>query len=130
MSKEIEKTEKKTLATPEETTWAGDTYSPAVDIWETDNAIVLSADVPGATKDKIEIDLSDDTLTIQARVSLEGFEGLRPLYTEYNVGNYFRRFSLGETIDQEKITADLSDGVLVVSLPKKEKELPRKITVQ
>jgi HSP20 family protein len=125
----LEKTEKKALEQPEETTWAGNTYEPAVDIWESDDELVLLADVPGAGKDDVEIDLHDDVLTIDARVSPDDYEGLRPLYSEYNVGNYYRRFSLGETIDQGKISAEMEEGVLRVTLPKREKAKPRKIKV-
>jgi HSP20 family protein len=125
----LEKTEKRALEQSEETTWAGNTYEPAVDIWESDQELVLLADVPGAGKDDVEIDLHEDVLTIDARVSPDDYEGLRPLYSEYNVGNYYRRFSLGEMIDQEKISAEMEEGVLRVTLPKREKEKPRKITI-
>lgn len=125
----LEKTEKKALEQSEETTWAGNTYEPAVDIWESDEELVLMADVPGAGKDDVEIDLHDDVLTIDARVTPDDYEGLRPLYSEYNVGNYYRRFSLGETIDQQKISAEMEEGVLRVTLPKREKAKPRKIKV-
>jgi HSP20 family protein len=129
MSKDIETTEKKALEKTEETTWAGQTYEPTVDIWESDQALVLQADVPGVKKDDVEINLDQDVLTISGRVSLDDYNGLRPVYSEFNVGNFFRRFSLGETIDQAAITADMEEGVLTVTLPKKERAQPRKITV-
>jgi HSP20 family protein len=129
MSKDIETTEKKALEKTEETTWAGQTYEPTVDIWESEEALVLQADVPGVKKDDVEINLDQDVLTISGRVSLDDYNGLRPVYSEFNVGNFFRRFSLGETIDQAAITADMEDGVLTVTLPKKEMAQPRKITV-
>jgi HSP20 family protein len=129
MSKDIETTEKKALEKTEETTWAGQTYEPTVDIWESEQALVLQADVPGVKKDDVEINLDQDVLTISGRVSLDDYNGLRPVYSEFNVGNFFRRFSLGETIDQAAITADMEDGVLTVTLPKKEMAQPRKITV-
>ena len=68
-------------------------------------------------------------LTISGRVALDDYNGLRPVYSEFNVGNFFRRFSLGETIDQAAITADMDEGVLTVTLPKREQAQPRKITV-
>jgi HSP20 family protein len=129
MSKDIESTEKKALETAEETTWAGQTYESAVDIWESENQLVLQADVPGVGKDDVEIHLDQDVLTISGRVALDEYEGLRPVYSEFNVGNFFRRFSLGETIDQAAITADMDNGVLTVTLPKKAKAQPRKIAV-
>jgi HSP20 family protein len=129
MAKDIETTDKKALDKTEETTWAGETYEPAVDIWESEEALVLQADVPGVGKDDVGINLDQDVLTISGRVAVDQYEGLRPTYSEYNVGNFYRRFSLGEAIDQEKISADLEDGVLTVTLPKREKVLPRKITI-
>jgi HSP20 family protein len=129
MSKDIETTEKKVLETTEETTWAGETYEPAVDIWESDQELVLMADVPGVRKDDVEINLDNDVLTISGRVTIDQYDGLRPMYGEYNVGNYYRRFSLGEVVDQTKISADIKDGVLKVTLPKREKAQPRRITV-
>jgi HSP20 family protein len=129
MSKAIKKVEKTDVEKSDETTWAAKTYEPAVDIWETADALALAADVPGVTRDKVELDLRDDTLTIRAEVGADAYEGLRPLYGEYNIGNFYRRFSLGEVIDREKISADLKDGVLTVTLPKREKAKPRKIVV-
>ena len=129
MSKDIETTEKKAIEKNEETTWAGQTYQPSVDIYENEQELVIQADVPGVRRDDVEIDLDQDVLTISGRVSLDDYDGLRPVYSEFNVGNFYRRFSLGETVDQARITADMSDGVLTVTLPKKEKAQPRKITV-
>jgi HSP20 family protein len=129
MSKDIETTEKKAIEKAEETTWAGQTYEPAVDIYESEGALVLQADVPGVSKDDVEINLDQDVLTISGRVALDDYDGLRPVYSEFNVGNFYRRFSLGETIDQAAITADMEEGVLTVTLPKKEQAQPRKITV-
>ena len=129
MSDELTKVEKQAMEKTEEMTWAGDTFRPPVDIWENETALTIEADVPGVRKDDVELDLRDDVLTISARVSADEYEGLRPLYGEYNVGNFYRRFTLGEAIDQEKISAELNGGVLRLTLPKKEKVLPRTIQI-
>ena len=129
MSKDMETTEKKTLEAQEETTWEGQTYQPAVDIYENETALVIEADVPGVAKEGVEIDLDNDVLTIKATVSFAAYEGLSPMYSEYNVGNYFRRFSIGETIDRERISAAMDRGVLTVTLPKREVARPRRIEV-
>ncbi len=129
MTRDMETTEKKTLEKSEESTWAGDTYLPAVDIYESESALRIQADVPGVRKEDVEIDLDNDVLTINARVSVGEYEGLSPLFSEYNVGNFYRRFSVGEAVDREKITAELAHGVLTVTLPKKEKVLPKRIEV-
>lgn len=126
---EIEKIDKKPIEKSEETTWAAETYETVVDIWETDDALMLAADVPGVKSNDVELDLREGILTIQARVGAITYEGLQPLYSEYNVGNFHRSFSLGETIDQEQIKADLEHGVLTVTLPKREKAKPRRIIV-
>ena len=86
---------------------------------------------PGRLESPVDVQhrptAENDVLTINARVSFGEYEGLSPLYSEYNVGNFFRRFSLGEIVDREKITADIENGVLTVTLPKKEAILPRRI---
>ncbi len=128
-AKEIEKVEKRPVEKTEEMTWAGNTYQPDVDIWETPEALMLAADVPGVRKDDLEIDLRDGVLTVSASLSLKDYEGLRPLYSEYNVGNFHRRFTLGETIDQEKISATVDNGVLTLTLPKREKAMTRRIAI-
>lgn len=130
MSKDLETAEKKTVAKGEESTWAGDTYLPPVDIYESESALCIQADVPGVKRGDVEIDLDNDVLSINARVSLGDYEGLSPLFSEYNVGNFHRRFSVGESIDREKITAEMEHGVLTVTLPKKEKVMPRRIAVE
>lgn len=128
-AKELETVEKKAVEQTEEMTWAGRTYRPDVDIWENEAAIMIAADLPGVRKEDLEIDLKDDVLTIQANVALNNYEGLRAVYGEYNVGNFYRRFSLGEAIDQEQISAAIDDGVLTLTLPKREKARRRSITV-
>lgn len=114
-----------------EHTRPGRYFLPDVDIREDDEALWLRADVPGVTQDQIEVELHDDTLRLEGRVSLKDYEGLSPVYTEYNVGNYARRFTLLEAdrFDRERITARLVNGVLEVKLPKAERAKPRKIQI-
>jgi HSP20 family protein len=110
-------------------TFAGEYFEPAVDIYETAEALTVVTDVPGADPDSIETDLRDNLLTITARVKpVEG--NLRPLHTEYRIGHFTRQFRLGQHIDQSKISAVLKDGVLTLTLPKAESVKPRKIQVQ
>jgi HSP20 family protein len=109
----------------------GRTYVPDVDIREDDQALWLWADMPGVTPDQVEVELHDDVLRLEGRVSLEDYEGLTPVYTEYNVGNYLRRFTLSNAqhFDRDGISARLENGVLAVKLPKAEKAKPRRIPV-
>jgi HSP20 family molecular chaperone IbpA len=68
-------------------------------------------------------------LTIEGRVNFSNYDGLQPLYTEYNVGNYARSFQLSGKIEQDRINAELKDGVMILTLPKAEKAKPRKINI-
>lgn len=114
-----------------ERTRPGRHYVPDVDICEDDQGLWLWADMPGVASDKVDVQLIDDTLHLEGRVSLDDYEGLAPLYTEYNVGDYVRRFTLpdGGRYDRERITARLVNGVLEVRLPKAERAKPRRISV-
>ena len=109
----------------------GRTYVPDVDIREDEQALWLWADMPGVTQDQVEVELHDDVLRLEGRVSLADYEGLTPVYTEYNVGNYLRRFTLSNAqhFDRDQISARLDNGVLSVKLPKAEKAKPRRIPV-
>ena len=122
--------EKQELATPAEQTRPGLVFTPAVDIFETEQALTLLADLPGVTKDDLKIDLDNNQLTIVGEVhSPEGSEEVDVL-REYRTGRYFRQFALADTIDQAKIEAAMTDGVLRLTLPKVEAVKPRKIAVR
>ncbi len=121
--------EKKEVTTPAERTRPGMTFTPAVDIFETEKELTLLADMPGVKADDLNIDLRDNTLTIEGGVqSPEGPEEVG-VFREYPIGKYFRQFTLSEVIDQPRIDATLKDGVLRLILPKVEKATPRKIAV-
>jgi HSP20 family protein len=99
-----------------------------VDIYEDAKVITVQADMPGVTKEGVSINVKDDQLAINGKVSLPA-EGETLLHKEYEAGNYFRQFTLSDVIDQEKITAKMTDGVLILTLPKAEKAVPRKIEI-
>lgn len=121
--------EKREVSTPAETTRPGMTFTPAVDIFETDKAITLLADMPGVVTDKLNIDLRENTLTLEGDVESPEGPDEDVLFREYPIGKYFRQFTLSEVIDQARIEAALKDGVLRLDLPKVEKATPRKIAV-
>jgi HSP20 family protein len=123
-------TQNKQEVKSDEPTRPGRSYVPNVDISETENALWLRADMPGVKEDSIEISVENNVLSIEGQVALQEYEDLAPVYTEYNVGNYQRRFTLTTTIDADKIHAHLSNGVLELELPKAESAKPRRITVQ
>jgi HSP20 family protein len=128
--KEIALKEKQQLAKTQEQTRPGRYYIPNVNIYEFDQSLKLWADMPGVKEKDVDITLKDGVLTIIGRVATDMYAGLRPMYTEYNVGNYYREFALNEDIDEANIRASLRNGVLELELPKKEKAKPRRIEVQ
>jgi HSP20 family protein len=129
-TKEIQAKEKQEVPVPAEQTKPGPVFTPAVDIFETEKEITLLADLPGVKSDELNIDLRDNVLTLTGDVTpWEGAEE-EDLLIEYEIGRYFRQFTLSEVIDQDKIDAQLNDGVLRLTLPKIEKSTPRKISVK
>jgi HSP20 family protein len=112
-----------------EQTRPGRYFMPDVDISENDDALRLWADMPGVSEKDVSITLKDGVLTVIGVVSTAGYDELAPLYTEYNVGNYVRQFTLNEQIDEASIKARMRNGVLQVELPKREQAKPRKIEV-
>jgi len=113
----------------QEKTRAGRFFLPEVDIYELSDSLKLWADMPGVKESDVEITLNGGILTIVGTVSAEPYEKLSPLYTEYNVGNYFRQFELNEDIDDKRIKASIDNGVLELTLPKSERAKPRRIEV-
>lgn len=122
-------TQGKQEVTKEEQTRPGRTYLPAVDIYETADSLWLQADMPGVDEQSIEVNVANGVLSIEGQVSLKDYENLTPMYTEYNVGNYMRRFTLSNEIDTDRINARMTNGVLELELPKAERAKPRRITV-
>lgn len=126
---DLQRSESSISKVPEQTR-PGPMYSPAVDIFETDVAITVLADMPGVKPDQLDIDLRDSVLTLKGRVTSPAAAGESDVLREYDAGTFFRQFTLSETIDQAKIDAHLSDGVLRLELPKVERAKPRQITVR
>jgi len=114
----------------EESTIHGRAFLPLTDIYETEEALTLVMEMPGVEKRGIDVSLQDDVLRVQGRIDFSKYEGLRPVYTEYNIGNYSRSFRVSSTIDQAKISAETKDGVLSLVLAKAEKAKARTIEVK
>ncbi len=106
-------------------------YVPDVDIAELPDGLTLHVDMPGVDSDRVSVELEQGLLTIEGDVSLQPYEGLTPIYCEYRVGNFLRRFSLPESYryDPDRIVAKLNDGVLEVHIPKAEQAKPRRVPV-
>ena len=128
--RELEPRSKQEL-TGAEATRPGRTFSPTVDIFETDDAITVLADMPGVRADGLSIDLREDVLTIDGRVA-DDFESKSEqiLVREYETGGYRREFRVTNLIDRDRIDASLRDGVLRLRLPKAEAARPRRIEVR
>jgi len=129
-AKEIQVKEKQEVTSPAEQTKPGPVFTPSVDIFETDKALTLLVDMPGVKAENLNVDLRDDTLTLIGDVNPHVTPPGELVYGEYEIGRYYRQFSLSEVIAQDKIDAKLSDGVLRLTLPKVEKATPRRIEVQ
>ncbi len=129
-TKELQVKEKQAVATAAEQTKPGPVFTPNVDIFETETAITMLVDMPGVKAADLNVDLRDDMLTLTGDVRPDEAAQDEKIYVEYETGRYHRQFSLSEVIDQVKIDAKLSDGVLRLTLPKVAKATPRRIAVQ
>ena len=128
-SKELQVKDKQEVASPAEQTRTGVVFTPDVDIFEDERQITLLADMPGVASDGITIDLNDNVLSIAGEVKPFESANESDVLIEFEIGRYYRQFTLSEVIDQAKISAELKDGVLRLTLPKAQKAVPRKITV-
>lgn len=125
----------KTVAVPEtqdvaklEGTRAQERYvTPPVDIYEMSEGLVVIADVPGVSKEHLDVRVDNSVLTIRGQAS--HVSQSEATYREYELVNYFRQFELSDKVDQSNITADLKHGVLTLMLPKAAEAKPRKIAV-
>ncbi len=123
-----ERNDEKNLRAREETRSNDKFVKPAVNIIETEEGLTLAADVPGASKDTLEVNVEKGILTISAPVS-RGMPGTRN-YTEFELATYYRQFSIPETLDHTNAKAELVNGVLTLRIPKAEAAKPRKIEIK
>ena len=106
------------------------TYNPAVDILEDADNLYIYADMPGADDKSVNVSLENDVLTIEAQAQDVSFDKHDVTYAEYGVGDYYRAFTLNETVDRDKIEARMKNGVLNIVLPKAEAVKPRSIPIK
>jgi HSP20 family protein len=105
-------------------------FLPTTDIFENEDALTLVLEMPGVDRDNINISVENGVLTVEGRINFSKYEGLQPVYSEYNIGPYRRTFSISSRIDQEEIRAEMRDGVITLVLPKAEQAKPRRIEVK
>jgi HSP20 family molecular chaperone IbpA len=129
MAQELTKKKSEGNVAVAERTRNATTYTPRFDIVETDGELVLYGDLPGVTKDNLDIRFEDGELTIEGKVEPRHTEH-EFIYGEYGIGDFYRSFTISEDIDADKISAELHNGVLTLHLPKMESARPRKIAVK
>jgi HSP20 family molecular chaperone IbpA len=126
---ELQVQQKRELEKQQESTYPTRAFVPVTDIFETDEALRVVLEMPGVSRENVEVGIENNVLTISGRIDFSKYEGLQPLYTEYNIGNYTRSFTISSDIEQDGIKAEVKDGVMTLVLPKPEKAKPRKIRV-
>lgn len=128
--KEITVQEKKEVQSKSEPTLQGKAYIPATDIVDTGGELILYMDMPGVSREKLTVKIEKDVLKVDGEIDPTPYQNLEPLYTEYNIGHFTRKFELPNEIDQSAIKAGMSDGVLTLTLPKVPEKQPRLIEIQ
>lgn len=128
-SQELTVQRKKELARKEEKTIPTRYFVPSTDIYETADALVVVAEMPGEEKKDVIVTLENDVLRVEGQIEYSKYDGLEPVYSEYNIGHYARAFALSDKIDQEGITAELADGVLTLTLKTMKVAQPRRIAI-
>lgn len=124
MNRESHNEEQPEIVSPEQYV-----FTPPIDIYETDEGLVLYADLPGVSVGSLDLQVQDNKLTLLGKVEPQIPEGSRSIHKEYEVGNFLRSFILSGEIVHNKIEAKLANGVLRIFLPKAPKAEPRRIQV-
>jgi HSP20 family protein len=123
-SPDVRKTGEKSIATRDEARY----IVPPVDIYETEDSLVVVVDLPGVEKDGVDVRVEDDILTIRGKAGYTGPPNA--LRSEFGLEGYYRQFQLSDGVDQERISAESKDGVLTIRLAKAEKTRPRQVRVK
>jgi HSP20 family molecular chaperone IbpA len=126
---ELHVQQKREVEKKQERTVPARVFVPDTDIFETDDTLTVVLEMPGVSKDGVDINVENDVLTIEGKLDHSKYQGLQPLYTEYNIGNYSRSFQISNKVDQSGIKAELKDGVMTLVLPKAQSAKPRRISV-
>jgi len=126
---ELQVQEKREVERQQEATVPARAFLPPTDIFESDDVLTLVMEMPGVDREAVDVNVENGVLRVEGRLDFSKYEGMQPVYTEYNIGHYRRSFSLSNKIDQSKIGAEMKDGVLTITLPKAEEAKPRKISI-
>jgi HSP20 family protein len=131
MATELEKREKQEIGTTaaEKLENSGPAFSPDVDIYFSEDALFLAVDLPGVAKGDVTIQFDEsNTLLINAKTSSHEPENC--VLRQFNAGNYYRAFQLSDDYDKDKVAAVLENGLLKITIPKREEVKPRKIEIK
>ena len=131
MSTELENKDKKEVkaATVERMDDSGFAYRPDIDIAASDNEVVFTADLPGVEKGDVSVEVDEnDNLIIKAKNSFR--EPENAMVRQYGIGDYYRVFQISKDYNKDKISAQLENGVLEITLPRREEAKPRRIEVK
>lgn len=104
--------------------------TPLIDIHEGPEGLILEADLPGATEEGLKVQLEDNVLSLHAHVPSPVPEGTRTLHEEFQIGDFSRSFILSDEVERSRITAELKNGVLRLTLPKAERAKTRRIEIK
>ena len=126
---ELKVQQKREVESGRESTIPARAFIPPTDVFENEQSIIVVMEVPGIQRDHVDVKVENSVLTVEGRLDQSKYDGLQPVYTEYNIGNYVRSFQLSSQIDQNGISAELRDGVMTLTLPKAETAKPRRIAI-
>ncbi|HAR63645.1 MAG: hypothetical protein DKM50_00160 [Candidatus Margulisiibacteriota bacterium] len=130
MANELEKRTKNKVknTSAEQITDAVNSFSPDVDIYDTKDSLLFVIDLPGVSKGDVKVGIDENNImSVRATTSIE--EPGRVLMRESNIGNYYRAFSLSNEFNKDKVSAALENGVLEISIPRREEAKPRVIEI-
>ena len=128
-TQELQVQQKRERENKEEMTIPERVFLPMADIYETEDALKVVLEMPGVEKANVQVHVEGGVLNVEGRLDLSKYQGLVPVYTEYNIGHYSRSFRLSNRINQDKIGAEMKEGVLSLTLPKVEEAKPQTIQV-
>ena len=127
---ELQVQEKREVEKAQEQTRPMRAFLPTADIFETEDALTVVLEMPGVGRNNIDVNVENGVVMIEGRIDFSKYESLQPVYSEYNIGPFRRSFRISSRIDQDKINAEMRDGVITLVLPKAEEAKPRRIEVR
>src|SRR6516225_9416294 len=127
---ELQVQHKREVEKAQEATRPTRAFLPNADIFETEDALTVVLEMPGVDRDNIDVSVENGLLTVEGKINFSKYEGLQPVHSEYNIGPYRRTFRISSQVAQDKIRAEMRDGVITLVLPKAEEAKPRRIEVK